>query len=79
MGELYDLYGALLTARQREVFEMHYLQDLSLAEIAAQLGTSRQAAYDVLRRSELSLERYEAKVGLLAARQRRRTGANHVR
>ena len=39
---LYDYYGDLLTDRQRECFEMRYYQDLSLGEIAAELGISRQ-------------------------------------
>lgn len=61
---LYDLYGSLLTAHQREVMEMHYLQDLSLGEIAEQSGTTRQAAHDVLRRVENILENYEINLRL---------------
>lgn len=78
MGELYDLYGNLLTDRQREVFEMHYLQDLSLAEIASALGITRQACYDLLRRSQKSLEHYEAKMGLWSARRGSGARENHV-
>ncbi|MDF2866307.1 MAG: putative DNA-binding protein [Clostridia bacterium] len=32
--ELYDIYGKLLTAKQRKTFELYYLSDLSLREIA---------------------------------------------
>jgi len=78
MGELYDLYGSLLTDRQREVFEMHYMQDLSLAEIANTLGITRQACYDLLLRSQKSLEHYEAKMGLWAAGRGSRARGNHV-
>lgn len=61
---LFDLYGALLTGRQRECLEMHYLDDLSLAEIAEELGVSRQAVHDMLKRAEAILEEYEARLKL---------------
>jgi len=66
VGRLYDIYGALLTEHQRKCLELHYLQDLSLGEIAAELGVSRQAINDILRRAEESLEQYEEKLKLLA-------------
>ena len=40
---LYDYYGDLLTDRQKECFELRYNQDLSLGEIAEEMGVSRQA------------------------------------
>ena len=39
---LFDFYGDLLTDKQREYYDLHYNQDLSLAEIAASSGISRQ-------------------------------------
>ncbi len=67
---LYDLYGSLLTAHQREAMEMHFLQDLSLGEIAENSGTTRQAVHDVLRRVENILENYEKNLGLAAREDR---------
>ena len=61
---LYDFYGSLLTERQRRFMELHYQQDLSLGEIAATSGVTRQAVYDTLRRAEAALEEYEEKLGL---------------
>lgn len=66
VGQLYDFYNALLTEKQRDCLNMHYLQDLSLAEIAEQFGVSRQAVHDILRRAEQTLEEYEDKLGLAA-------------
>jgi len=65
IGRLYDVYGELLTERQRKCLDLHYLQDLSLGEIAAELGVSRQAINDILHRTEELLEQYEEKLKLL--------------
>ena len=71
VGRLYDYYGALLTEHQKKCLELHYLQDFSLGEIAAELTVSRQAINDILRRTEESLEQYDAKLGLIAKEQKR--------
>ena len=62
---LFDFYGALLTEKQRRCLEMHFLNDLSLSEIADQFGVSRQAVYDIVHRSEQVLEEYEKRLGLV--------------
>ena len=60
---LYDYYGNLLTARQRECFELRYDQDLSLGEIGEELGISRQGVHDNLSRAETLLHNMEQKTG----------------
>ena len=60
---LYDYYGDLLTDRQKECFEMRYYQDLSLGEIAEELGISRQGVHENLNRAEALLRNMEAKTG----------------
>ena len=65
VGRLYDHYGLLLTERQQKCLELHFLQDWSLGEIAADFGVSRQAVNDILRRSEEMLEEYEKRLKLL--------------
>lgn len=63
MTLLYDLYSPLLTGKQREIFELHEILDLSLSEISEKLGISRQAAHDVLNRSWEKLEKIDIKLG----------------
>ena len=66
---LYDFYGELLTPKQREYFDLHYNEDLSLADIS---GVSRQAVWDIIKRAEAALREIEAKTGLIARFQARR-------
>ena len=63
---LFDFYGELLTDKQREYFDLHYNEDLSLAEIAESEGITRQGVWDIIRRGEETLRRYERKTGLVA-------------
>lgn len=60
VSELYDFYGGLLTERQQAVFAYYYFDDFSMGEIAEDLGISRAAVHDSLKRTEESLENYEA-------------------
>mgnify|MGYP000177470842 CR=1 FL=1 len=59
---LYDFYGELLTAHQKEIYEQFVLDDLSLGEIAADAGISRQGVHDIVKRCARSLEEYERKL-----------------
>ncbi|MCR6544216.1 YlxM family DNA-binding protein [Dehalobacterium formicoaceticum] len=65
MTMLYDFYGRLLTKRQQEIMEMFYEDDLSLSEIGEEYSISRQAVYDLLKRTEKNLEGYEEKLSLM--------------
>jgi predicted DNA-binding protein YlxM (UPF0122 family) len=67
VAALADRYGALLSERQRAAVALYYGEDLTLAEVAARSGTSRQAVHDALRRAASALEALEARLGLLAA------------
>lgn len=62
---LLDFYGELLTEKQRECFDLHYNEDLSLSEIAEQLGISRQGVWDNIRRAEAAMQEIESKTGLI--------------
>lgn len=64
-NSLFDLYGSLLTEKQREYFEYYYSEDYSLSEIADLLKVSRNAVYDQIKIVLSHLEIYEKKLGLL--------------
>lgn len=63
---MYDFYGELLTGKQRRVFELYYMENHSLNEIAENHGISRQAVSELLGRVKAKLMEYEKKVGYLA-------------
>lgn len=77
MSLLYDFYGDLLTDRQRELFDLYYNEDLSLAEIAQQYGISRQGVRANLVRAENTLRQLEEKTGLAAGYEQRQICAAH--
>ncbi len=56
---LYDYYGELLSERNREIFEGYVLDDLSLSELAENIGVSRQAIRDSVNRTKKQLLEYE--------------------
>ncbi len=68
-GILLQIYGELLTEKQREVVGLYYDYDLSLAEISENLNVSRQAVLDALRKACDSLRNYEEKLNILAKNQ----------
>lgn len=61
---LLDFYGDLLSERKRSVMNMYYNEDLSLAEVASEVGISRQGVRDLIKKSEEELFEYEEKLGL---------------
>lgn len=63
---LYDFYGELLNEHQRKIFEAFVFDDLSLGEIAEEQDISRQAVFDLVKRSTKKLEEYENKLHLMA-------------
>jgi predicted DNA-binding protein YlxM (UPF0122 family) len=63
---LYDFYGGLLTDKQREVMELYHEENYSIVEIAGELGVSKQAVHDNLKKTERILSDYEDKLGLVS-------------
>lgn len=64
---LYDFYGSLLSDSQNEIMALYHEDNLSLSEIAEELGQTRQAVHYNLRKAEKALKSYEEKLGLVAS------------
>ncbi|MBQ6787725.1 MAG: YlxM family DNA-binding protein [Lachnospiraceae bacterium] len=64
-GMLFDFYGELLTEHQKKIYENAIFDDLSLSEIAAEQGISRQGVHDILKRCDKILTEYENKLHLV--------------
>jgi predicted DNA-binding protein YlxM (UPF0122 family) len=72
---LYDLYEELLPPRQRQVLRLKLNEDMSLSEMAEELGTSRQACEDAYKRGRRALGAYERKIGLMFLQESQRKRA----
>ena len=63
---LLDYYGGMLTDKQREVVDLYYNEDLSLAEISEHAGITRQGVRASIKRGEAQLLEMEQRLGLMA-------------
>lgn len=63
---LLDFYGDMLTEKQRSFISFYYNDDLSLSEIAANEGITRQGVRDAIKRAEAQLVNMEERLGLVA-------------
>lgn len=61
---LFDIYGGLLSANEKDAFEYYYCDDLSLSEIAEIMKMTRQGVRDNVVRAEKLLRECEEKLGL---------------
>ncbi len=75
---LYDFYGELLTDKQRNMIELYYHQDLSLSEIAENIGISRQGVRDSVKRAETQLIEMESQLGMASRLKRINTGLSDI-
>ena len=67
-------YGGLLTENQRRVLSLHCEEDLSLGEIAEEVGISRQAVHEALTRAAAKLAEWESALGMAARFRRMEAG-----
>lgn len=62
---LLDVYGALLTEKQRETLDFYYNEDLSLGEISEETGITRQGVMNCIKKCEQRLLELEEQLGLV--------------
>ncbi len=71
INQLFDLYGKLLTEKQRSYFMLYYFEDYSLQEIAEVFEVSRNAVFDHLKKAEEHLISYEDTLKLHSKKEKR--------
>ena len=70
LNELYDLYGELLTIKQKKYFEDYYFNNLSYGEMSSKYSVSRNAIYHQLQLIEKKLNVFEEKLKLYGKKQK---------
>jgi predicted DNA-binding protein YlxM (UPF0122 family) len=75
---LLDFYGDMLTPKQREFLDYYYNEDLSLSEIAANVGITRQGVRDAIKRAEAQLMEMEDRLGLVKRFKDMQTGLEEI-
>lgn len=67
---LFDIYGDLLTKRQKEICSLYFEEDFSYTEISEALEISRAAVQDSLKKSLQQLHKYEDIIQCVSKRKR---------
>ena len=63
-NSLFDIYGNLLTKKEKETFRDYYQEDLSLSEIALENNISRAAVQKTVKNVLEKLKYYEEKLNI---------------
>lgn len=66
VSQLIDIYGGLLSEKQRDMLEMYCDDDLSLSEIGENIGITRQGVRDAIVKAANILTGAEKKLGAAA-------------
>lgn len=67
---LNDVYGQLLTEKQKEIVNLYFSCDLSLAEIAEMKKISRSACLDSIEQAKQHLTKYESVLKVVETKNR---------
>lgn len=78
MALLLDFYGEMLTEKQRTFISYYYNEDLSLSEIAANEGITRQGVRDAIKRAEGQLINMEERLGLVTRFENTKSGLGEI-
>lgn len=68
LSYLMDFYGDVLDEHTQRVMKAYYDDDLSLSEIAEDVGISRQGVRHVIKKAQEQLEFLESRLGLAKER-----------
>ncbi|MCK5945879.1 MAG: hypothetical protein KAG04_01265 [Mycoplasmataceae bacterium] len=60
---LFEKYNGLLTQTQRQCFQLHFFEDLSLAEISEIVASTRSAVHDAIKKATKKLIEIDKKIG----------------
>ena len=69
-GNLFDIYGKLLSVDRQEIAQQYFAYNMTLAEIAKERNISRQAVLDAIDKSCQKLKEFEDVLGLLELRKK---------
>ena len=75
---LIDFYGDMLTEKQQSFLNYYYNDDLSLSEIAANEGITRQGVRDAIKRAEAQLVGMEERLGLVTRFENMKSGLGEI-
>ena len=75
---LLDFYGDVLPERQREMLELYYNEDYSLAEISELKEISRQGVRAAVKKGETQLVELERQLGLVEKFTRMKADAERI-
>lgn len=59
--DLFDRFGFLLTQSQKQVFLLYFQQNLTIAEIAKAITSSRALVFDTLKKTKAKLIKLQEK------------------
>ena len=66
LNKLFDAYGRLLSEGQQEIMSSYLSYDLTVTEISQNMGVSRQAVMDSIRKAEKRLKSLEDQLAFVA-------------
>lgn len=63
--KLIDVYGNLLTKRQKTILDLYFSKDLTFLEISKELNISKSAISESIKKSILKLKSIEKKLNII--------------
>ncbi|MGZ9756834.1 sigma factor-like helix-turn-helix DNA-binding protein [Mycoplasma sp. 394] len=61
-SKLFEKYRNFLTQNQQQLFQLYFYQDLSYAEVAEIVATTRTSVYDTIKHTLQKLDKLEEKM-----------------